>query len=157
MLRPSNFLLNFSAVLPVAGHARATFKGGGFWCSPRGGGRAAGEDGTQKHGYLNRGGMQGASGSALVCGMWYATEVKRAVEWLKLLQPGEPIPYHDAISAAHKAQAIDAEDVANMRPVGRPAEIVYNQENDVNNSARPTGNTAAAAIRRLRKDKPDMG
>lgn len=57
--------------------------------------------------------------------------------------------------AAARAQQIDARDRANLRPRGRPG-IVDTEKNDINNSDRPTGTSAAAALRRLRKDRSDI-
>jgi hypothetical protein len=56
-----------------------------------------------------------------------------------------------------KCQALDAEDRANQRPVGtnQHSEDLYNNESDVQALA-PTGNSTAAFLRRLRKDRPDI-
>jgi hypothetical protein len=48
----------------------------------------------------------------------------------------------------------DEEDRKQQRPVGRP-EIVYNNSSVVHDY-RPAGNSAAAFLRRLRKDRPDI-
>jgi hypothetical protein len=55
-----------------------------------------------------------------------------------------------------RAEAVNAKDRANQRPAHRPkkSESVYNNENDVHTSKRPAGNSAAAFLRRLRKDAP---
>ena len=57
--------------------------------------------------------------------------------------------------AALAAKVIDAEDRAAQRPVGRP-EILYEEKNDIQDYKAPTGTSAAAALRRLRKDRPDI-
>jgi hypothetical protein len=59
------------------------------------------------------------------------------------------------VKAARAAQRADARDRANQRPVGRP-KTVYNDNGDVHDLERPSGNSAAAFIRRLRKDRPDI-
>jgi hypothetical protein len=56
---------------------------------------------------------------------------------------------------AKRTQAVEAADLANLRPVGRPETNVDKNESDVNIRLRPAGNSAAAAMRRLRKDRPD--
>ena len=48
---------------------------------------------------------------------------------------------------AERAQAIDARDRENL---------VHNKNNDVNEVGRPWGNRAAYALRRLRRDRPDI-
>lgn len=53
---------------------------------------------------------------------------------------------------AQRAQQVDVEDQENMRPAGRP-KIVDNKETVIHDY-RPTGTSAAAFIRRLRKDAP---
>jgi hypothetical protein len=52
-----------------------------------------------------------------------------------------------------KAQKVNEEDGANQRPVGRPKKL-DNNSGDVKGF--PSGNSAAYAIRRLRKDRPDI-
>jgi hypothetical protein len=52
---------------------------------------------------------------------------------------------------AANATEADKKDKANVRPTG-----VHIQKEDVNTKGRPWGNSAAAAIRRLRKDRPDI-
>jgi hypothetical protein len=57
--------------------------------------------------------------------------------------------------AAIKAREIDAKDRKNARP----AHVHIQRDVDNNNAdvnVRPTGNSAAAALRRLRKDRPDI-
>jgi hypothetical protein len=51
---------------------------------------------------------------------------------------------------------IEAKDKANLRPAGRPkkTENLYNDVSDVQHY--PSGNSAAAFLRRLRKDRPDI-
>jgi hypothetical protein len=57
---------------------------------------------------------------------------------------------------AAKAQERDARDRKNQRPAHIHIDRdVYDAENDVH--VRPTGNSTEAALRRLRKDRPDMG
>jgi hypothetical protein len=56
--------------------------------------------------------------------------------------------------AARAAQRLDAKDRAQQRPGGRP-KSVDNGGRDIN-SSRPTGTSKAAALRRLRKDRPDI-
>jgi hypothetical protein len=51
-------------------------------------------------------------------------------------------------------KALDA-DRANRRPRGRPKND-YNAEADVNISLRPAGNSAAYALRRLERCRPDL-
>jgi hypothetical protein len=79
-----------------------------------------------------------------------------------IIHARETIPYGRSpadrarVKAARRAQAIDAKDQENLRPAGRPkTENVSNDESDRNNS-RPVGTTAAYAIRRLRRDRPDI-
>jgi hypothetical protein len=56
-------------------------------------------------------------------------------------------------SQRHKA--VDAADNANKRPAGRPAgETVRHNKNVPHNNERPATYTAAANLRRLRKDRP---
>lgn len=56
---------------------------------------------------------------------------------------------------AERNQALDAADQANKRDPGRP-KTVSTAENDGNSFGRPVGNEAAYALRRLRKDRPDI-
>jgi hypothetical protein len=73
----------------------------------------------------------------------------------------ETVPYSRSmadrarIRAARRAQRIDAKDQANQRPRGRPKKNVSNNGSD-GNISRPIGNTVAYALRRLRKDRPDI-
>lgn len=57
---------------------------------------------------------------------------------------------------ARRAKEIDAKDVANQRPIGinQYSEGMDNNKNVVNTL--PTGNSAARALRKLRKDRPDI-
>jgi hypothetical protein len=57
---------------------------------------------------------------------------------------------------AAKNQALDEKDKANQRTIGtnQYSEGVYNNKNDIH--ARPAGTSAAAFLRRLRKDRPDI-
>jgi hypothetical protein len=52
-------------------------------------------------------------------------------------------------------KALDA-DRANRRPAHRPSKTVYNGDCDVHASKRPSGNSAAAALRRLERRRPDI-
>jgi hypothetical protein len=52
------------------------------------------------------------------------------------------------------AKRADAADRANQRPAGRP-KTVYDDDSGVHNS-RPSGNSTERALRRLRKDRPDI-
>jgi len=59
-----------------------------------------------------------------------------------------------AVLAAHY-QALDQRDRLNLRRPGRPsAETVY--QNTVVHGLRPTGRSTEAALRRLRRDRPDI-
>jgi len=62
-----------------------------------------------------------------------------------------------AAAAAH-AQEIEAKDKATQRPVGanQYSEGLYNNNCNVQGQKAPTGNSAAAFLRRLRKDRPDI-
>lgn len=64
------------------------------------------------------------------------------------------ISFDAADDAAAKMKALDVQDQANQRPAHRPVSV-DDENNDVNTS-RPTGNSVAAALRRLRKDRPDI-
>ena len=57
-------------------------------------------------------------------------------------------------SALVMRKALDA-DRANRRP-GHRAKTVYNGETDVHTSGRPSGNSLAAALRRLERHRPDI-
>jgi hypothetical protein len=61
--------------------------------------------------------------------------------------------FRKAMVAEHYLQ-IERRDQANKRPSHRPRSV-DNKKDDVNTS-RPAGNAAAAALRRLRKDRPDI-
>jgi hypothetical protein len=69
--------------------------------------------------------------------------------WTRPASPGG----RARVKAARAAQRDDARDRANLRPAGRP-KTVYNMEDDVHNSERPSGNSREAHLRRLRKDRP---
>ena len=62
------------------------------------------------------------------------------------------------VKAARAAQRDDAADLRNLRPAHRPkkAESVYATDRVVHASERPSGNSRAAFLRRLRKDRPDI-
>jgi hypothetical protein len=57
-----------------------------------------------------------------------------------------------------RAREQNAADLENKRPAHRPAksESVYDEKKDVHTSARPSGNSAAAAHRRLREHRPEI-
>jgi hypothetical protein len=107
-------------------------------------------------------------------------EIRLAVEWLKIRAPDEPVSLNIALKRAARAQQDEAKDLAN-RPLeskGKRSDLIearaakaqaidaqdhldYNKCDDVNQVQRrkrsaPTGNSAAAAMRRLRKDRPDI-
>jgi hypothetical protein len=69
--------------------------------------------------------------------------------------PDKAICELDMVRAA-RYQDVDKKDRANQRPGGRPKDQTVNTENDDVNSLRPVGNSAATALRRLRKDRPDL-
>lgn len=83
-------------------------------------------------------------------------EIAVAVEWLRLNPPDEPVSLDGVKALAAKNQAIDAEDRANPPQPGRRTDLVDTTSEGVNEVRRPTGNAAAAGIRRLRKDRPDI-
>lgn len=84
-----------------------------------------------------------------------AEEIRLAVEWLELNPPADPIGLPDVAKRAARAQELDAKDRENQRPAHKHIDRdVYAETGDVH--VRPTGNTAAAALRRLRKDRPDI-
>jgi hypothetical protein len=60
------------------------------------------------------------------------------------------------VKAARAAQRDDARDRANLRPAHRPTKTVYDNVDGVHTSGRPSGNSRAAFLRRLRKDRPDI-
>jgi hypothetical protein len=64
-------------------------------------------------------------------------------------------PDRARVLAARRAQKIDAKDLANQRPAGRPKNV-YNGSRDIHNYERPSGTSRAAALRRLRKARPDL-
>jgi hypothetical protein len=70
------------------------------------------------------------------------------------------IPFDRASALGKEYQLIDAMDEPNRRSAGshgrgRPIDV-DNNESDINVYRRPTGTSAAAALRRLRKDRPDI-
>ena len=81
-----------------------------------------------------------------------------------IIHAREVIPYGRSpqararVKAARAAERDDAKDLANLRPAGRPkTENLYNDSGCVQGSAKaPTGNSRAAFLRRLRKDRPDL-
>src|SRR5262249_25461041 len=81
-----------------------------------------------------------------------------------IIHAREGVPYSHSpvaraqVKAARAAQKDDAADRLNLRPSHRPrkAESVYNGASDVHASERPPGNSRAAFLRRLRKDRPDI-
>ena len=56
---------------------------------------------------------------------------------------------------AAQNRIVDQEDRANQRAVGRP-ENVYTNEKSINDFERPSGTSSEYALRRLRKDRPDI-
>jgi hypothetical protein len=63
------------------------------------------------------------------------------------------------VKAARAAQKADAADLANLRPAHRPKSVYTNGHangSSVHASGRPSGNSRAAFLRRLRKDRPDI-
>jgi len=66
--------------------------------------------------------------------------------------------FDDQVRAARAgaAQKLDAEDRANRSRQGQRTDLVYNKQSDVHEVERPSGNSSAAFIRRLRKDRPDI-
>src|SRR5262245_40158765 len=81
-----------------------------------------------------------------------------------IIHARETVPYGHSLAdrarvkAARAAQKDDAADRLNLRPSHRPkkAESVYNGASNVHALERPSGNSRAAFIRRLRKDRPDI-
>jgi len=61
----------------------------------------------------------------------------------------------DAKAGITAAQQADGADQASKRKAGRPQKTLYNTENDIQDFA-PVGTSRAAALRRLRKDRPDL-
>jgi hypothetical protein len=90
-------------------------------------------------------------------------EIALVVRWLELKPPhGEPIPLEQAkrLARQEQAQQAEAEDKLNRREAGshgrgRPLDVATKTD-DVNVYRRPTGNTRAAALRRLLKHRPDI-
>src|SRR5262249_46542334 len=78
-----------------------------------------------------------------------------------IIHARETVPYGHSraerarVRAARAAQKVDAADRLNLRPRGRPGNV-YNEKSDVHVSKRPSGNSRAAFLRRLRKDRPDI-
>jgi hypothetical protein len=87
-------------------------------------------------------------------------------QWARpaIIHAREVVPYGKSpaararVKAARAAQRDDEADRLNLRPAHRPtkAESVYNGACDVHASERPSGNSRAAFLRRLRKDRPDI-
>jgi hypothetical protein len=80
-----------------------------------------------------------------------------------IIHAREVVPYSHSpaaraqVKAARAAQRDDAADRANLRPRGRPKKNVSNRENVTDNySGRPKSGTRAEALRRLRKERPDI-
>lgn len=79
-----------------------------------------------------------------------------------IIHAREAVPYGHSPAArarvikARAAQKDDAKDRENLRPGHRPkkTESVYNGARNVHASERPSGNSRAAFLRRLRKDRP---
>jgi hypothetical protein len=65
-------------------------------------------------------------------------------------------PAGRATTLGKEYQQADAKDKANQRPAHRPtkAETLDSTSDDLKGF--PSGNSAAAALRRLRKDRPDI-
>ena len=58
---------------------------------------------------------------------------------------------------AAKMQQADAADQANLRPAGPHIDpALYTEQSDIQVAKAPTGTSIAAALRRLRKDRPDI-
>jgi hypothetical protein len=77
-----------------------------------------------------------------------------------LLRKSDDLEALAMFRGAMKAQAIDAEQRANQRAPGshgrgRPLDV-YNGESSVHIYKRPSGNSTAAVLRRLEKDRPDI-
>jgi hypothetical protein len=85
-------------------------------------------------------------------------QVDWAIEGLRRFAPDEAMPYLRAVELGKKARDLDDKDRRDQRPAGRPAkaESLYNNETDIQDYKAPTGTSAAAALRRLRKDRPDI-
>jgi hypothetical protein len=86
-------------------------------------------------------------------------EIDVAVEWLRLNPPAEAVPMETAkqLGAAARAQEIDAKDQANPGRQGQRTDLLYNNNSDIQEvKGAPTGTSAAAFLRRLRKDRPDI-
>jgi hypothetical protein len=77
-----------------------------------------------------------------------------------IIHAREAVPYgrlpggRARVKAARAAERDDARDRANLRPAGRPKNV-ENGKGAIN-GLRPTGTPRAAALRRLRKDRPDV-
>jgi hypothetical protein len=69
---------------------------------------------------------------------------------------GHSVAIRARVKAARTAQRDDAADLRNLRPAHRPSKTVYNGESNVHASERPSGNSRAAFLRRLRKNRPDI-
>jgi hypothetical protein len=80
------------------------------------------------------------------------TEIRLAVDWLKINKPDEPIPIDVVQKAAQRAQEINAK-TPDLKAPHRPKKG-DNSQNDITLLER--GTTAAYALARLRKDRPDI-
>jgi hypothetical protein len=69
--------------------------------------------------------------------------------------PPRTVSERQRFKAARAAQRSDAKDRAQQRPGGRP-KTVDNGSGNINGFQRPTGGSKAYALRRLRKDRPDI-
>jgi hypothetical protein len=82
-----------------------------------------------------------------------AAEIAVAVRWLELNPPRDPIALNEVRRRAYAE--LDEEDRVNQRPAHVHIDRdVYNNESDIH--VRPSGTSAAAALRRLRKHRPDI-
>ena len=83
-------------------------------------------------------------------------------QWARpgIIHAREAVPYGRSpekrarVMAARAAEQDDARDRANLRPAGRPKNV--DNGKGAINDLRPTGTSRAAALRRLRKDRPDL-
>jgi len=81
-------------------------------------------------------------------------EIAVAVKWLELNKPSDAVSL-DYVRALTYQRA-DEQDRANPSRQGQRTDLVDDKNNGVNEVERPTGNSTAAALRRLRKDRPDI-
>ena len=79
-----------------------------------------------------------------------------------IIHARETMPYGRSMAdrarvrAARAAQREDAADQANLRPRGRPKNVSNGESVTDNYLGRPKSGTRAEALRRLRKDRPDI-